>query len=203
MISFIGMPTMLFMAAASDLFDSQVDKLVLTHTVGPKASAMFQIGVSMVQFVRGVALIPLAVMLAGTAELYRSNPSRLRRLEMLSGSSVQAIGATCAGGLMLFAGHFVTIWLGPGYSEAALSAQCACSGLAAQHLVGTVDLLRHWTWPLSLRAHWRQYDSYRQCCSYRAPHHTHRPRWSPDRLGRWEYRRHADRKVALVALGAA
>lgn len=141
-ISFIGMPTMLFVAAASDLFDSQVDKLVLTHTVGPKASAMFQIGVSMVQLVRGVALIPLAVMLAGTAELYRSNPSRLRRLETLSGSSVQAIGATCAGGLMLFAGPLVTLWLGPGYSEVALSAR----------VLAAASLLNIWSAPWSYYA---------------------------------------------------
>lgn len=120
-IGFIGMPAMLVLASASDVFDSQVDKLVLTHTVGPKASAMFQIGTGLVQSVRGVALIPLAVMLAGTAELYRSNPARLRQLETLTESSVQAIAAISAGGLVLFATPFLATWLGPGYGDAALS----------------------------------------------------------------------------------
>jgi O-antigen/teichoic acid export membrane protein len=61
------------------------------------------------------------VMLAGTAELYRRDPARLRRLETLADSSVQAIAATSAGGLVLFAAPFVETWLGPGYGDAALS----------------------------------------------------------------------------------
>lgn len=136
-IGFIGMPAMLVMAAAGDLFDFQIDKIVVTHTVDPKASAMFQIGVSLVQAVRGVALIPLTVMLAGTAELYRSNPSRLRRLETISGSTAQAFAATCAGGLVIFAGPFMSTWLGPGYSEAALSVR----------VLAVASLLNIWSAP--------------------------------------------------------
>ena len=111
------------MASASDVFDSQVDKLVLTRTVNPTASAMFQIGAGLVQSSRGLVLVPLAVMLAGTAELYRSDPHRLRRLETLADSSVQAIAAITAGGLVLFAVPFVETWLGPGYGDAALCVQ--------------------------------------------------------------------------------
>ena len=62
-------------------------------------------------------------MLAGTAELYRSDPHRLRRLETLADSSVQAIAAIMAGGLVLFAVPFVETWLGPGYGDAALCVQ--------------------------------------------------------------------------------
>jgi O-antigen/teichoic acid export membrane protein len=120
---FIGMPAMLVVASASDLFDSQVDKLVLTHVVGPQASGMFQIGVNLEQVLKNAALVPLAVMLAGTAELYRSNPGRLRHLEMLAGSTAQAIASIAAGGIILFARPFMTVWLGPGYGHAALSAQ--------------------------------------------------------------------------------
>lgn len=122
-VGFIGMPAMLVAASASDLFDSQVDKLVLAHAVGPKASAMFQIGVGFEQMMRTVALVPLAAMLAGTAELYRTNPAKLRRLEALSGSSTQALAALGAGGIVLFATPFVHVWLGSGYGAAALSAQ--------------------------------------------------------------------------------
>ena len=122
-IGFITMPGMLMMASASDVFDSQVDKLVLTRTVNPTASAMFQIGAGLVQSSRGLVLVPLAVMLAGTAELYRSDPHRLRRLETLADSSVQAIAAITAGGLVLFAVPFVETWLGPGYGDAALCVQ--------------------------------------------------------------------------------
>jgi O-antigen/teichoic acid export membrane protein len=119
--AFIGMPAMLVAAQASDVFDNQVDKLVLTHTVGPKSSAMFQIGAGLVQALRGVALVPLAVMLAGTAELHLTDPTRLRRLESLSSSATQAIAATTAGGLILFAEPFIRVWLGPGYGGAALT----------------------------------------------------------------------------------
>jgi O-antigen/teichoic acid export membrane protein len=120
-VGFVGMPAMLVVAQASDVFDSQIDKLVLTHVTGPKSSAMFQIGAGVVQVVRAAALVPLGVMLAGTAELHKTNPRRLRALESLSGMSAQAIAATTAGGLVLFARPFVLTWLGRGYGGAILS----------------------------------------------------------------------------------
>lgn len=120
-LGFIGMPAMLVVGSASTLFDSQVDKLVLAHNVGPKASAMFQIGAQIVLSARGVALIPLTVLLAGTAELYRTNPSRLRHLEGLAGRSAQAIASVTAGGFLIFSSSFLRVWLGPGYGGAALS----------------------------------------------------------------------------------
>ena len=120
-LGLIGMPAMLVMSSASDVFDSQVDKLVLTHGVGTKASAMFQVAASLIQSSRGVVLVPLGVMLTGTAELYRTDPSRLRRLEDLAGLSVQAIAALCTGGILLFAPAFIRTWLGAGYGEAAWS----------------------------------------------------------------------------------
>jgi len=122
-VGFVGLPAMLVIASASDLFDSQVDKLVLAHTVGPRASAMFQIGVGLEQMLRSVALIPLAVMLAGTAELYRTDPRRLRRLELLSSSTTQALAAVGAGGVVIFASQFIQLWLGHGYGDAALAAR--------------------------------------------------------------------------------
>lgn len=118
-LGFIGMPAMLIAGSASDVFDSQVDKLVLTHTVGPTSSAMFQIGVGLELALKSVAFLPLAVMLAGTAELYRSEPLRLRRLEVLAGSATQSIGALVAGGLVLFSNAFLLAWLGHGYGQAA------------------------------------------------------------------------------------
>ncbi len=141
-LGFLAMPAMLVVAQASDVFDSQVDKLVLTHSVGPRSSAMFQIGVNLVQLVRGLALVPLSVMLAGTAELHRSNPRRLRRLELLASASTQAIAAVSAGGLVLFADPFVARWLGPGYSNAAL----------AVRVLALAALLNMWSAPWSYYA---------------------------------------------------
>jgi O-antigen/teichoic acid export membrane protein len=120
-LGFIAMPAMIVVASAGSLFDSQIDKLVLTHNVGPRASAMFQIGAQLALSARGVALIPLVVLLAGTAELYRSSPGRLRRLESLAGRSAQAIAAVTAGGFLVFSSPFLRTWLGPGYAGAALS----------------------------------------------------------------------------------
>ena len=120
-LGFIGMPAMLLVGSAGSLFDSQVDKLVLAHNVGPRASAMFQIGAQTVLSARSVALIPLAVLLAGTAELYRTNPRRLRHLEDLAGRSAQAIASVTAGGFLVFSSDFLRVWLGPGYDGAALS----------------------------------------------------------------------------------
>lgn len=120
-LGFIGMPAMLVLGSAGSLFDSQVDKLVLAHNVGPKASAMFQIGAQIVLSAKGVAVIPLAVLLAGTAELYRTNPGRLRHLEVLAGRSAQAIASVTAGGFLVFSSSFLRVWLGPGYGGAVLS----------------------------------------------------------------------------------
>ena len=121
LLGFIGMPAMIVFASASALFDMQFDKLVLTRTVGPSPSAMFQIGAQLVLSAKTVALIPLAILLAGTAELYRTNPGHLRRLEKLAGSTAQAIAAVTAGGFLIFSSSFVRVWLGPGYGGAALS----------------------------------------------------------------------------------
>lgn len=120
-LGFLGMPAMIVAASASTLFDSQVDKLVLTHNVGPRAAAMFQIGSQMVLSARAAALIPLSVLLAGTAELYRMHPGRLRRLEGLAGRSAQAIASVTAGGFLVFSSPFLHAWLGPGYGGAAMS----------------------------------------------------------------------------------
>jgi O-antigen/teichoic acid export membrane protein len=136
-LGFIGMPAMLIAGSASDVFDSQVDKLVLTHTVGPVSSAMFQIGVALELSLKSVAFVPLAVMLAGTAELYRSNPLRLRRLEALAGSATQSLGALAAGGLVLFSHAFLQAWLGPGYGQAA----------RAGAVLAVAALLNIWTAP--------------------------------------------------------
>ncbi len=120
-LGFVGMPAMIILASASALFDMQFDKFVLTRTVGPSASAMFQIGSQLVLSAKAVALIPLAILLAGTAELHQTNPTRLRRLEFLAGDTAQAIAAVTAGGFLIFSSTFVRVWLGPGYGDAALS----------------------------------------------------------------------------------
>lgn len=133
----IAAPGMVVLASASDLFDLQVDKLVLTHQVGPAASGMFQIGVTLVTAAKGVALIPLGVLFAGTAELHLTQPERLRRLEFFAGSTAQAIAAIAAGGFLVFSPTFLRVWLGPGYSQAAF----------AMRILGIAVLLNMWSAP--------------------------------------------------------
>ena len=122
-VGFAGMPAMVVLSSASDLFDSQVDKLVLSHSVGPRASAMFQIGVNLVQGIRMLSVLPLGVLLAGTAELHRANPMKLRRLEDVAWSAAQAVVAFTTGAAILFAPAFLRVWLGAGYGRAAFSVQ--------------------------------------------------------------------------------
>jgi O-antigen/teichoic acid export membrane protein len=121
--SFIGRPAMLVVGSASVLFDSQIDKLVLTHTVGSDASAMFQIGTNIVLAAKSAALIPLGFLLAGTAELHATNPKRLRHLEFIANSTTQAVTSVIVGGFLIFSPVFLHVWLGPGYADAALSAR--------------------------------------------------------------------------------
>jgi O-antigen/teichoic acid export membrane protein len=137
LLGFVAMPAMLMVASASDLFDSQVDKLVLTHVAGPSAAGTFQIATTVVLGAKGLALIPLGVLLAGTAELYLTDPGRLRRLEALASSGAQAIGAVAAGGFLIFTRVFIGIWLGAGYPGVTLS---------MQFLAGAV-LFNVWTAP--------------------------------------------------------
>lgn len=136
-LAFLGMPAMVVMASASDLFDSQIDKLVLSHGAGPSASAMFQIGVGLVQSMRGVILLPLGFLLAGTAELHQRDPERLRWLEGMADSAVQGLAAVAAGGFLIFGTPFMAAWLGPGYGQAAL----------ALRVLGLAALVNAWSAP--------------------------------------------------------
>jgi O-antigen/teichoic acid export membrane protein len=120
-LAFVGMPALLIVSSASVLFDTQFDKLVITHKLGPGPSGMFQIGAQVVLGARTVALIPLVVLLAGTAELHLSNPSRLRYLEKIANGSAQAISAITAGAFLIFSPVLLRLWLGVGYGEAVLS----------------------------------------------------------------------------------
>jgi len=202
-LGFIGMPAMIVFASASTLFDMQFDKLVLTRTVGPSPSAMFQIGAQVVLSAKTVALIPLAILLAGTAELYRTNPGRLRRLEKLAGSTAQAIAAVTAGGFLIFSSSFVRVWLGPGYGGGGSVDALAGHRRAAERVVRPLVLLRGRERPISLRGLVSQRKSGRQRGRDDLPHNPYRAPRRPDRFNRRQRGGESGRLANIASLGTS
>jgi len=113
-------PLGLVVSSAAVLFDSQVDKVILSATVGPSAAAVFQIGTTLALAGRSFAVAPLTVLVAGTAELIHQR-ARLEILESVAVPLSQCIAAVTAGGFVLFAGSFIPLWIGPDYHGAILS----------------------------------------------------------------------------------
>jgi len=113
-------PVGVAVASAATLFDSQIDKLILSASVGPAAAAMFQIGTVLVIGAKAFAVAPLTVLLAGTAELFQQR-ARLDVLESVAVPVAQSIAALTAGVFVLFAPSFIFLWIGPNYHGATLS----------------------------------------------------------------------------------
>jgi O-antigen/teichoic acid export membrane protein len=122
-LSYLGMPAMLLVASLGNIFEYQVDKFVLSHFRGARYAGLYQLGLNLVTQAQILALIPLGVLLAATAELHRSNPAKLRRLEGNASAACLSTGAVILGALIAFSDSFYRIWLGPRYDASAHAAK--------------------------------------------------------------------------------
>lgn len=120
---YFGISFVVVAASISNLFDYQFDKLLLTHYRDAETAGIYQIGATLSLTARGFALAPVAVLLAGAAELYGRDPRRLERLEKLLTQVTYALGALLFLAVAAFAPNFVPLWLGPGYGEAVVATQ--------------------------------------------------------------------------------
>lgn len=123
LMPYFGMSFVAVAANFSNLFDYQFDKLLLTHYRGSEAAGIYQIGTTLSLVARGLALAPIAVLFAATAELHETNPFRLERLERLGTQGTYALGAVLLLGAAAFAPSFIPLWLGAGYDQAVVATQ--------------------------------------------------------------------------------
>lgn len=133
-LSYFGAPSLLVLASASYFVQYQIDKFVLAHFRGADDAGLYQLALNFVLQGQALALIPLGVLLAATAELYGSDRERLNRVEHGASSMALCIAAVVFGGLIVVSDSFYRVWLGPGYEVSAYATQM----LAAAALVGLV-----------------------------------------------------------------
>ena len=115
----LGASTFLMMTAVAQIADRQIDKFVLTSIRGADAAGIFQIATSLTAGPSMLGGLPAGLLLAGTAELVRSDPDKLDRLRRLTEKATYSGAFFLAGGVVVLVPSFVDLWLGPGYSEVA------------------------------------------------------------------------------------
>jgi len=118
--TYAGVSTALLVASAANLVDHQLDKVLLASIVSPVAAAAYQLGATLALQARALALLPISLLLAGTAELHNGDKlDRVRTVLTQVNGSVAAVGL---GGVMVLAGPFVDVWLGESFDDVALAA---------------------------------------------------------------------------------
>lgn len=111
--AYLALSGLVLIGQLSDVVDSQWDKLVLSHFVGPAAVASFQVGTSLVHQAKALVVVPLAPLLVVIAELRHSDEARMEGYFKLLAKVGMVLAATVLGGVYVFAPSFVALWLGP------------------------------------------------------------------------------------------
>lgn len=127
---YLAVSALVLIPSISNVIDFQFDKVVLARYVGPEASADYQLGTMLVTQLRGVAIVPLALLLAGVAELRQTDRERMRLLYRTASRTAFCAGAVLFGGVVVLAPAFFQLWLGPGYPEAGTAAQLLAVAMA-------------------------------------------------------------------------
>lgn len=120
---FFAISALLFLSQVGDVVDFQYDKVILSRYLEPAAAGQYQLGTMLSLNLRMLALMPMTLLLAGTAELWRSSPQRARRLLDVVTAFVYASGGLLMTGVIVLAPSFMRLWLGHGYTEAGRAAQ--------------------------------------------------------------------------------
>ncbi|HEV7679103.1 MAG TPA: lipopolysaccharide biosynthesis protein [Candidatus Dormibacteraeota bacterium] len=140
--AFLGMSGLVLLSQVSDVIDSQWDKLVLSHYVGPSSVAAFQLGTMLVLTAKALALLPLTPLLTATAELGRHHAARAQALYVSLERASFAAGSVVLGAAFAFGPAFVRLWLGDDLSAAG----------HAVRLFSVAVLLNLYAAPLAVRA---------------------------------------------------
>ena len=132
---YLGVSGLLFLSQMADVVDVQFDKVVLSKFVDSAAVSQYQIGTMLSLNLRVVALIPVAVLLAGITELWASDPTRAERLMRTVTQLTYLVGGVLMTGVVVFARPFIHLWLGEGYDQAVIASQLLAVAMAV-NLVG-------------------------------------------------------------------
>lgn len=120
---FFAVSTLLFLSQVGDVVDFQLDKVLLSRYVASQSAGEYQIGTMLSLNLRLLALLPLAVLLTGTAEMWSRTPERSERLLRATTAFVYGVGGLLMTGVVVFAPGFLHLWLGSGLDDAARAAQ--------------------------------------------------------------------------------
>ncbi len=132
---YLGVSGLLFVSQLADVVDVQFDKVVLSKLVDSAAVTQYQIGTMLSLNLRVLALIPVAVLLAGITELWVRDRHRAERLMATVTQLTYLLGGVLMTGVVVFAEPFVTLWLGEGYEQAVTAARLLAVAMAV-NLVG-------------------------------------------------------------------
>src|SRR5581483_7595491 len=139
---FLALSGLVLLSQVSDVIDTQWDKLVLAHYVGPAVVASFQLGTMLVLQAKALAVLPLTPLLTAVAELGRSRSDEARRIYSELERCSFALGGAILSAAFAFGPAFVRLWLG---------ADFAAAGTVVRLLVVAVAL-NLYAAPLALRA---------------------------------------------------
>lgn len=134
--SLLALSTFAMLSQVSDVVDSQVDKLILARFVSSSAAGWYDIGSTVVSGLRVLALLPLAVLLAGLAELLVARRPEAVALHLSVARLTLSACVVILGGAVVLGPSFVAVWLGPGYEPVGrvirlLAVAMLVNGLAA------------------------------------------------------------------------
>lgn len=128
--SFFAVSTLLFVSQLGDVVDFQYDKIILSRYIGADAAGQYQLGTMLSLQLRLLALLPMTILLAGVAELWRQSPARATRLLQAVTAFVYGAGGLLMTGVIVLAPAFMQLWLGDGYDEAGRAAQLLAVAMA-------------------------------------------------------------------------
>jgi len=120
---YVALSSMLFLSQISNLIDFELDKTLLSRYVSTVASAQYDVGSSITMQMRGVALLPLVLLMPGVAELWPRLPNRALGLYDTVSRFVVGAGAAIFGTCVILAPVLLRLWLGSGYHDAGVATQ--------------------------------------------------------------------------------
>lgn len=116
--AYLSLSALALMTQVADVVDSQWDKFVLSHYVGPEAVTSFHVGTSLLLQAKALTLLPLFPILVAVAEWRSSSLDRAEDLQVRLMKAGAVLSSVLMGGAFVFLPSFIRLWLGPGYEEA-------------------------------------------------------------------------------------
>jgi O-antigen/teichoic acid export membrane protein len=116
--SYLSLSGLALISQIGDIFDSQWDKLVISRYVDSVSVTAFHVGTMLVLQSKAVALLPMAPLLAGIAELRVKRQAEARALQTQLMKAGSVTGSVILGVVFTFAPSFIVLWLGEDYAAA-------------------------------------------------------------------------------------